>query len=365
MLLLNNENFWMRSGGAQPFLKVTETLQGTVLIPPFEEQARIVARVDELMRLCDALEAKDRLEAEQHARLLGTLLGTLTDSSTPEEVAANWQRVADHFDLLLDRTNAVDALEQIVLQLAVRGLLVRQEDGDEPAGRLLQRIRDEKARTLSETQLSRAQLAQPLAESDIAFEAPQGWEWVRLGQIADFTNGFAFASADFSSDISGVGVVKIGDLQNGEVTTTSMSYVSQQLASTIRSAFVVSPGDLLIAMSGATTGKLAFNRSEETFLLNQRVGKISPVFVNRDFLYLCLETKIAENLAISSGSAIPNLSTAQIKDIVVALPPIQEQDRIVARVSALRHLCANLRQRLTATQTAQSHLAEALVAEVA
>ena len=365
MLLLNDENFWIRSGGAQPFLKVTETLQRTVLIPPLREQARIVARVDELMQLCDALEAKGRLEAQQHARLLETLLGTLTDSTTPEELAANWQCVADHFDLLLDRPGAVDALEKTILQLAVRGLLVRQEDGVEPAGRLLQRIREEKARTLSEIQLSREQSPQPLAESDIALEAPQGWEWVRLSQIADFTNGFAFASADFSSDVRGVGVVKIGDLQNGEVTTASMSYVSQQLASTIRSAFVVSPGDLLIAMSGATTGKLALNRSEKTFLLNQRVGKISPVFVNRDFLYLCLETKIAENLAISSGSAIPNLSTAQIKDIVVALPPVQEQDRIVARVTALRHLCAHLRQRLVASQATQSRLAEALVDQVA
>ena len=76
------------------------------------------------MQMCDALEAKGRLEAQQHARLLETLLGTLTDSTTPEELAANWQRVAEHFDLLMDRPEAVDVLEQTVLQLAVRGLLV-------------------------------------------------------------------------------------------------------------------------------------------------------------------------------------------------------------------------------------------------
>ena len=95
-------------------------------LPPLTEQSRIVARVEELMRLCDALEAKGRLEAEQHARLLGALLGTLTDSATPEELAANWQRVADHFDLLLDRPEAVDALEQTILQLAVRGCWCRR-----------------------------------------------------------------------------------------------------------------------------------------------------------------------------------------------------------------------------------------------
>ena len=69
-----------------------------IAIPPLRDQARIVARVNELMQLCDALEAKGRVEAQQHARLLETLLGTLTESTTPEELAANWQRVAEHFD---------------------------------------------------------------------------------------------------------------------------------------------------------------------------------------------------------------------------------------------------------------------------
>jgi hypothetical protein len=91
------------------------------------------------MRLCDALEAKGQLEAAQHAQLVSTLLGTLTASATPEELADNWQRVAQHFDLLLDRPEAIDALEQTLLQLAVRGLLVPQDPTDEPASVLLQK----------------------------------------------------------------------------------------------------------------------------------------------------------------------------------------------------------------------------------
>ncbi len=87
------------------------------------------------MRLCDALQAKGQLEAAQHAQLVSTLLGTLTASATPEELADNWQRVAQHFDLLLDRPEAIDALEQTLLQLAVRGLLVPQD----PTGRTRQR----------------------------------------------------------------------------------------------------------------------------------------------------------------------------------------------------------------------------------
>ncbi len=78
-------------------------------LPPEAEQSRIVTRVEELMRLCDALEAKGQLEAAQHAQLVSTLLGTLTQSETPAQLAENWQRIATHFDLLLDRPQAVDA----------------------------------------------------------------------------------------------------------------------------------------------------------------------------------------------------------------------------------------------------------------
>jgi len=135
-------------------------------LPPANEQTRIVARVEELMRLCDALEAKGQVEATQHAQLLSTLLGTLTASATPEELADNWQRVAQHFDLLLDRPQAIDALEQTLLQLAVRGLLVPQDPADEPASVLLQKIRAEKDRLIAAGQIKRTSRCRRLPITD-------------------------------------------------------------------------------------------------------------------------------------------------------------------------------------------------------
>jgi hypothetical protein len=148
-------------------------------LPPLAEQSRIVTRVEELMRLCDALEAKGQLEAAQHAQLVSTLLGTLTASTTPEELADNWQRVAQHFDLLLDRPEAIDALEQTLLQLAVRGLLVPQDPTDEPASALLQKIRAEKDRLIATGQIKRDKPLPPITDEEKPFELPVGWEWVR------------------------------------------------------------------------------------------------------------------------------------------------------------------------------------------
>ena len=152
-------------------------------IPPLVEQSRIVTRVEELMLLCDALEAKGKLEATQHAQLVSTLLGTLSESDTPEHLAKNWQGIASHFDLLLDRPKAVDALEQTILQLAVRGLLVPQDPQDEPASELLKKIRLEKDRLIAEGKIKRDKPLLPIAEEEQPFALPQGWEWVRVPDI--------------------------------------------------------------------------------------------------------------------------------------------------------------------------------------
>ena len=347
-------------GMKMPRLGTEDARKALLPLPPLAEQSRIVTRVEELMQLCDALETSGQLEAQQHAQLVGTLLGTLTQSETPEALADNWQRIATHFDVLLDRTEAVDALEQTILQLAVRGLLVPQDPTDEPASVLLQKIRTEKDHLIAQGKIKRDKPLPPITDEEKPFELPEVWEWVRLGDISEFSNGFAFPSSEFTSDASGVGVIKIGDIQNGVVSVVGMSYVSKKYATTIDSAFQVVTGDMLIAMSGATTGKLGFNRQTQSFLLNQRVGKIKLYSVANDFAYQYLVTKISENLAISAGSAIPNLSTAQIKEIVFPLPPLAEQLRIVARVNELRSLCAELRRRFAACQVNQAQLADVL-----
>jgi type I restriction enzyme S subunit len=147
-------------------------------LPPEAEQSRIVTRVEELMRLCDALEAKGQLEATQHAQLVSTLLATLTESETPAQLADNWHRIATHFDLLLDRPEAVDALEQTILQLAVRGLLVPQDPQDEPASELLKKIRTEKDKLITEGKIKRDKPLPPIAEDEPPFSIAR---WVGVG----------------------------------------------------------------------------------------------------------------------------------------------------------------------------------------
>jgi type I restriction enzyme S subunit len=157
----------------------------------------------------------------------------------------------------------------------------------------------------------------------------QGWEIKKLGDVCDFQNGFAFQSKTYKEN--GLPILRITNIQNDEIDTNELVFFDTKDYKVNLDRFKVYQGDLLIAMSGATTGKLGINNSETVFYLNQRVGKFIPKKqLNKAFLYYFLTTKVEESLRIAAGAAQPNLSTEQINNFQIPLPPLPEQQRIVS-----------------------------------
>ncbi len=345
--------------------RVTLSKLGIAVIPlpPLAEQARIVTRVEELMRLCDALEAKGQLEAKQHSQLVSTLFDTLLQSPTPEVLAQNWQRVATHFDLLLDRPQAVDALEQTILQLAVRGLLVPQDPTDEPASQLLQTIRQEKDRLILEGKIKRDKPLPPIATDEQPFELPQGWAWARWGQVTSRVQYGYTASAD--NTISEPKFVRITDIQNDQVNWGTVPGVPDARD---LSGYLLEDGDLLIARTGGTIGKSFLVRPVPlkavfaSYLI--RVSAVAGLMPDYLKIFASSAHYWEQLIARSMGTGQPNVNGTALSELVMLLPPLPEQSRIVARVEALRRLCADLRQRLSHSQTVQAQLAESLLASV-
>ncbi len=341
-------------------LKGTSILGLDIPLPPLAEQSRIVTRVEELMQVCDALEASGQLEAQQHAQLAVTLLGTLTQSETSEELAYNWQRIATHFDVLLDRPEAVDALEQTILQLAVRGLLVPQDPTNEPASSLLQKIRTEKDHLIVQGKIKRDKPLPPITDEEKPFELPVGWEWVRLRELVTHLGDGIHGTPNYSP-IGDYYFVNGNNLHEGVVTIkpetkrvdeTEFEKHRKPLDSTT----------VLVSING-TLGRVAFYQNEKIIL-----GKSACYFnvtsgLQKLFAKLLLECPDFMSYAITSatGTTIKNLGLKAIGDWPIALPPLAEQPRIVTRVNELRSLCADLRQRLEAGQAVQSRLADALV----
>ena len=321
-------------------------------LPPLAEQTRIVARVDALMGLCDALEAKVRLEAEQHAHLLGTLLGTLTDSSTPEELAANWQRVADHFDLLLDRPEAVAALEQLILQLAVRGLLVPQVSGDQPASLLLEQIRANGVQKKAQGRKVEA-VAPAVQLNEVPFEVPESWAWSRFGQVAEIASNLVSPGA-YGSEWQ----VAPDCIEKG----TGRLLVKRTVAEAdIKSAnHRFQPGQIIYSkirpsLSKAVIVDFAGLCSADMYPIN---SKISTQYLLLVILSRCFLDQVA---AAENRVKMPKLNQEALTAFLVPVPPLAEQERIVARVADLRRLCTDLRQSLSRSSSTQSALAEALI----
>ena len=166
------------------------------------------------------------------------------------------------------------------------------------------------------------------------FGIPNSCAWVKLGDICDFQNGFAFKSKDFKN--SGYFVIKIANIQNNEITKENAVFCEPEICENLEN-FSVKKGDILIAMSGATTGKIGIYNLDEKAFLNQRVGLFKNFSKNIDkrFFYFVLLTKVEESLKIAIGSAQPNLSTEQIKSYYIPLPPKDEQERIVKKIDEL------------------------------
>lgn len=339
-----------------------------VPLPPLAEQARIVAKVDELMRLCDELEARGHLEAEQHARLTATLLEALAASESAHALAENWSRVAANFDLLLDRPEAIDALEQTIMQLAVRGRLVTQDPIDEPAKELLHRIRAEKDRLIVEGKIKRDK---PLPEitDEAPFELPDSWEWTRLAHLGE---RFDYGTSQKTGDGPGVPVLRMGNIQRGQIVFDSLKFLQDQLGDL--PSLYLRKSDLLFNRTNSyeLVGKtgLFLGESEKfsfaSYLIRVRLMSplVCPEYVN---IYInsidCRQTQIEPQIVQQNGQA--NFNGTKLQQICVPLPPLAEQERIVARVQDLRRLCADLRARLTQRQSCQAHLAAALVEQTA
>jgi type I restriction enzyme S subunit len=321
-------------------------------LPPLAEQHRIVTRVEELMKLCDALEKNGRLADEQHARLTSTLFDALVASDSTQAVAENWQRVAENFDVLLDRPESINALEIAILRLAVCGRLVTQLADDESVEILLERIANGRS-------LAPGKLGEINEDSitDSMFDIPRSWTWARFDDVAKIASNlvqpaFHQSAWQIAPDCIEKGTGRLlsrRTVRESEVTSANhLFFPGQILYSKIRPSLSKA---VIVDFSGLCSADMypIEARIDTQFLL---LVMLSQIFLD--------QVRQAENRV-----KMPKLNQESLNGFRIPLPPLAEQHRIVARVKELRQLCADLRQRLIEARQTQSRLADALVAEIA
>jgi len=191
---------------------------------------------------------------------------------------------------------------------------------------------------------------------------PEGYVWASFGQICRVQGGFAFKSTDYVKE--GVPLVRISNLVNGRVQVSEDTVFLPPAFAAANPAFLLRKGDVLIAMSGATTGKMATMEDDIPALLNQRVGRFvlsseelsNPKFVA--YLVMQITQKVLKD---AYGAAQPNISPSEIEEMPIPLPPLAEQTRIVAEVERRLSVVEELEAVVTANLQRATRLRQSIL----
>lgn len=350
------------NGTAQPNLSATDLAKFVVPVPPATEQHRVVAKVDELMALCDRLEHQQTHSIAAHQTLVETLLGTLTRVGSQQEFSEAWARIANHFDMLFTTEHSIDQLKQTILQLAVMGKLVPQDPNDEPAEALLIRVNAAKEQLIVERKIRQADEAE-LSEPNELFEVPPGWLWVYVRDVAIVQGGKRLPNGAVLLETRTPHIyIRVTDMKNGTVSETGLMYISPEVQRHI-SRYTINKEDLYITIAGTIGDVGVIPDALDGQNLTENAAKIVFRILDKRFFQLALSSDFvqAQFLEKTKQMAQPKLALKRIAGAKFCLPPLSEQHRIVAKVDELMALCDALKARIRDAQTTQIHLADAIV----
>lgn len=263
-------------------------------LPPLPEQHRIVAKIEELFTRLDAgVEALKKIQLQ-----LKRYRQSVLKSAFKGKLTAEWRK-------------------------AHKGEL-------EPAFALLDKIKQERKKSGKYKEL-------PLLDSSDLPELPEGWAWTRLEEVCFVQGGYAFKSKDYQN--RGIPLLRISNINDNKVTFDRDTVFLPDKYQKDYSSFLLTNGEIVIALSGATTGKFGIYDKDEPALLNQRVGRLKyycrDLVSNLYFLYH-MEVIRQNILQKAYGAAQPNISTDELAQFIVPLPHVFEQQRIVEEIE--RHL---------------------------
>jgi len=349
------------SGVTVAGIKQDALLQFAVPIPPLSEQHRIVAKVEELMALCDRLEGEQADTESAQAKLVETFLSTLTQSTGAADFAANWQRLAEHFDTLFTTESSVELLKQSILELAVKGTLVSQESSDEPASELLRKNHKDCMIDFSPCNIEGSKNT---ASNSPVFSLPPGWAWVRSETVANFIDPHPShrTPPEFEGGVPYIGYAEID--HNSGIDFAAARKVSPQVYKEHRDRYDLKIGDFVFGKIG-TLGQPFFLPEPFDYCLSANLILIQPnqLILNPKFLATFLDSPsfIREMSDKKTNSTHGVFGIKKARSICLPLPPLAEQHRIVARVDELMGICDCLKEYFIESRSRQAQLASTLI----
>jgi len=329
-------------------------------VPPTSEQHRIVAKVDELMALCDQLEQQQTDSLHAHQTLVRVFLDRMVANANTSQTIHT--ELIDAFDTLFTTEESIDQLKQTILQLAVMGKLVPQNPNDEPASVLLEKIAAEKERLIKDKKIKKQKPLPPISDEEKPFELPAGWEFSRLQNSIDVRDGTHDSPQDAPGGNS-YPLVTSKNFIDGEIDFEAARMISEEDHIEISKRSLVEVDDILFSMIGGNIGNQVIVKDSRPFSVkNVALFKYySRAATLPTYFKLYTEELAIELQHKASGGAQPFVSLGSLRRLIFALPPLKEQHRIVAKTDELMTLCDTLKARLNEAETTQAQLADAVV----
>lgn len=281
------------NGAAQPNLAANDVAKFTFPLPPLAEQHRIVSEVEKYFSLIDILEESEN-----------------------------------------DLQQSIQKAKSKILDLAIKGKLVEQDENDEPAYILLERIKEEKNQLIKEKKIKKEKALAEITEEEKFFEIPKNWIWCRWGDLS-FSIQYGYnAPAQDSGEIR---MVRISDIQNNEVLWDTVPFCN--IKKDEIDGYLLQPNDILFARTGGTVGKsflvesVPYPSIYAGYLIRTRY---SHDLVPKYLKYFMESHLYWEQLRDGTiATAQPNCNGKTLGNMILPLPPLAEQHRIVEKVETI------------------------------
>ena len=343
-----------------------------VPIPRFEDQQRIVTKVNELMALCDELEEAQIKRESRRDRLVAATLHGLNNGDKASEnektlpFAESAHLYFNHLPKLTTRPEHIKQLRQTILNLAVRGKLVPQVPTDESVKVLLRRIQKRRSQLCDEGAIPKPKPLSPLSEQSLPYDVSPGWEWTMLGDLCYKVSDGPHHSPRYVGAKDGIPFLSTRNVKVDHFDLSNVKYVSKEDHELYSKRTRPEWGDIIYT-KGGTTGIARVNDLDFEFSVwvHLAVLKIAREFLCPYYIAMALNSPFGYEQAqrYTQGTSNSDLGLTRMIKILLPLPPLAEQRRIVAKVDELMTRCDELEAQLKVASTGSASLLDAAIHE--
>ena len=319
---IRTEIYKYDNGTAQPNLAANDFSQFLIPLPPLSEQQRISETVETLLQLVETIDS-------------------------------------DKIDL----SNLIKQTKAKVLDLAIKGKLVPQDSNDEPADKLLEKIREEKEKLIKESKLKRDKNETYIFKNsddnsyyeqidgetvcindDLPFEIPQSWRWCKIDNVTTIKGGKRLPSGQsLLNDKTNHPYLRIVDMKNNTIIDDDIHYISEDVFAKIKQ-YIITDEDLYITIAG-TIGNVGIITSKyNNANLTENAVRVTPLLINKKYLMYLILSNYVQNQFIDKTHhvAMPKLAIERIKGVFVPIPPLFEQSNIINKLESIFSYLDNL-----------------------